>query len=537
MAWAEKRGNLWRARWHAPDGSIPSKPGFQTRKAAEKYGQAQEAAADNGTYVDPRAGRITLIEWVNEWYPAQDLEPTTLVNYKYAIEVHILPKFGTWALADITAEEVGKWERAIVARGFARRTAKDARTTLTTILNDAIPRHIKVNPAARKRGKGRKGQRRIEHHEQAEKVWATPLQVLLIAERLAALTGRDEDFLLGITDGYTGMRWSETVGLMPDYVLPDRMDGDTINIQWKLYEFGGHFYRGRPKDGSIRPADLPPFLAELLAWHKTQIKGRRCTCRKFEAVAGPASGATWCTGSEYMFLSPGGCHYRRGPYGERYFHPAADGWYPERVHRSARPVLIDASAPFPGLPLAAWPAAVAGEEFTPPTGRGVARFTSDPKTARCAVCRRAFPRRLDGLVISHKSNGERCPGSGQVPGDDVALASWMPLIKGLTPHGKRHGLKVWMDEDQVADVLKSERLGHDEPGMRGVYGHVSQTMREELKAALQARWEKSLRQRAELAPVSAVPLLNRLLADVPPTTGHVHGRLAPKGDGSRHSKR
>ena len=42
MAWAEKRGNLWRARWHAPDGSVPSRPGFKTRKAAEKYGQAQQ---------------------------------------------------------------------------------------------------------------------------------------------------------------------------------------------------------------------------------------------------------------------------------------------------------------------------------------------------------------------------------------------------------------------------------------------------------------------------------------------------------------
>ena len=113
------------------------------------------------------------------------------------IEVHILPKFGSWALADITAEEVGKWERQIMAQGFARRTARDARTTLTTIINDAIPRHIKVNPAARKRGKGRKGQRRIERHEQAEKVWATPFQVLLISVRLAALTGRDEDFLFG----------------------------------------------------------------------------------------------------------------------------------------------------------------------------------------------------------------------------------------------------------------------------------------------------------------------------------------------------
>jgi hypothetical protein len=238
-----------------------------------------------------------------------------------------------------------------------------------------------------------------------------------------------------------------------------------------------------------------------------------------------------------MFLSPGGSHYRRGPYGERYFHPAADGWYPEREHRSARPVLIDAHVPFPGQPLAAWAAAIPGEEFIPPKGRRVARFTSDPITARCAVCRRAFPRRLDGLVISHKSNGERCPGSVQVPGEDVALASWTPLIKGLTPHGKRHGLKVWMDEDQIADVLKSERLGHDEPGMRGVYGHVSPAMREELKAALQARWEESLRQRAALSPVSAVPLLNRLLVGVHPAAKPTRSRLAPKMSARKEVRR
>jgi hypothetical protein len=149
------------------------------------------------------------------------------------------------------------------------------------------------------------------------------------------------------------------------------------------------------------------------------------------------------------------------------------------------------------------------------------------------VCRRAFPRRLDGLVISHKSNSERCPGSGQVPGEDVALASWTPLIKGLTPHGKRHGLKVWMDEDKIADVLKSERLGHDEPGMRGVYGHVSPAMREELKAALQARWEQSLRQRAALSPVSVVPLLDRLLVGINPADKLIRPRQALKPRVSR----
>jgi hypothetical protein len=33
-----------------------------------------------------------------------------------------------------------------------------------------MPKHIQVNPAARKRGKGKKGQRRIAEAEKAEKV-------------------------------------------------------------------------------------------------------------------------------------------------------------------------------------------------------------------------------------------------------------------------------------------------------------------------------------------------------------------------------
>ena len=86
-----------------------------------------------------------------------------------------------------------------------------------------------------------------------------------------------------------------------------------------------------------------------------------------------------------------------------------------------------------------------------------------------------------------------------------------------------------MDEDKIADVLKSERLGHDEPGMRGVYGHVSQSMREELKAALEARWQESLYQRAQMTPRSVVPLLDKLLAGASgPPWADARSRLAPK---------
>ena len=205
MAYAEKRGNLWRARWRGPDGTLESKPGFKTRKAAEDYGRDQEAAIRNHAYVDPRAGQITLTEWVNQWYPALDLEPTTLSNYRYLIEVHILPVFGHRSLASLVTEEIATWEMQLVRNGYSRRTAGDARSMLITVLGDAVPRYVQVNPAERKRGKGRKGLRRIAKKERAEKAWATPLQALLVAERCATLSGRGTDFVMILTmEGYSG---------------------------------------------------------------------------------------------------------------------------------------------------------------------------------------------------------------------------------------------------------------------------------------------------------------------------------------------
>jgi hypothetical protein len=56
-------------------------------------------------------------------------------------------------------------------------------------------------------------------------------------------------------------------------------------------------------------------------------------------------------------------------------------------------------------------------------------------------------------------------------------------------------------------------MGHEVPGMRGVYSHVSDAMRAELTTALQERWTFSLRERARLAPRSIVAVLDGLLAE------------------------
>jgi hypothetical protein len=71
-------------------------------------------------------------------------------------------------------------------------------------------------------------------------------------------------------------------------------------------------------------------------------------------------------------------------------------------------------------------------------------------------------------------------------------------------------------------------MGHEVPGIRGVYSHVSDAMRAELTMALQERWAASLRERARLAPHSVVPVLDTLLAARPPLSAKIRSQIAPR---------
>ena len=108
---------------------------------------------------------------------------------------------------------------------------------------------------------------------------------------------------------------------------------------------------------------------------------------------------------------------------------------------------------------------------------------------------------------------------------DVPLACWFPIKPGLTVHGLRHGHKTWMAEDGMPEILAEQRLGHQVPGMRGLYTHASTRMRDDLKHALQTRWEDSLRARAAINPHSPLPLLDELL-----TAEVTHRNQATPGD-------
>ena len=259
----------------------------------------------------------------------QDVGLSTVENREYLIRRFIRPSFGACELGSLTTEDITRWENSIPARtGVSRRVARDARAVLCTMLGDAAaakPPLIPYNPAIRPRNRGRRTGRKLDRGPQ--RVWATPLQALLVAERAALLSGRDEDFTMVVTIAYTGMRWGETIGLERDYVHDDE-----IHVEWQLREIRSTFHRLPPKDDSYRspnwepclPVDLPPFLADLLARQIKAQPRQRCACAAQHGGSG-----------HYVFLGPDGGHPRRSNYARRVFRPACDGRYQPQPSQAA----------------------------------------------------------------------------------------------------------------------------------------------------------------------------------------------------------
>jgi hypothetical protein len=129
---------------------------------------------------------------------------------------------------------------------------------------------------------------------------------------------------------------------------------------------------------------------------------------------------------------------------------AATGWYPTKGHLTVRPVPV-LGEPWPGVPV---------------RGRNAA--------GRADTC-------------------------------------WLPVARGLTPHGLRHTHRTLMEELGTPAKLADERMGHEDGSIQARYTHITPVMRERLLAGLTELWEAALDARLQLAERSPVAVLDGLL--------------------------
>ena len=255
MAFVEKRApGRWRARYRGPDGRERSKT-FGRRVDAEKWIVTQSADLVRGDWIDPQLGRMTFAAWTGKWSMGLvGQRPTTRALNEGVVRNYLLPRFGDWPLAGITASDVQQMVSEELAAGKLSSSAiRRHAIVLGTILKAAVlDGRIGRNPCA-----GLK----LPPEESREMRFLEPVEVAQLSDAIQPRHYRP----LVLTAAYVGLRWGELAGLRLDRVDLLRRQ---IRVDQQLTEVSGRVAFGPPKTkAGERTCSIPRTLVDLLAEH------------------------------------------------------------------------------------------------------------------------------------------------------------------------------------------------------------------------------------------------------------------------------
>ena len=127
----------WRALYRDNDGKQRSKS-FDRKADAAKFLATVEADQLRGTYVDPRAGKITLNEYAETFMAAQVWREGTRAKAQSHIDNHIGSALGNRQLATITRTDVQAFVASLTAKGLAPTTVQGIHVRPVSIFEAAV---------------------------------------------------------------------------------------------------------------------------------------------------------------------------------------------------------------------------------------------------------------------------------------------------------------------------------------------------------------------------------------------------------------
>jgi integrase len=412
--YTEWRGGTCRVKWwtgeYHPSGRkrFESEGGFTDDDEAYEYGLEKMSEIRRGTGISNRDSSTLMTDWIDDWFSATDHAYTTYKSYKAIINKHIRPYFSGKTVGEIDVIAYRAFRKHIRTKLPAPGSAKNVMTVLGMILDDAVPRLIKVSPVERKRQRG-KYVKKTQRERKRDMNIAAVDQLARNAETVFGYPGH----VMIWTMAMTGMRPGELFGLRREYCYPNwpasdpRPDDDeedrykedvlrygtgdslmpAIRVQQQVQQVLGSTAEVPPKYFSYRTLVIPPFLAEMLE----RLLASHDNKWVFPAIAGGCLASAAFSVDYWPYMSKG-----------------AD----------ERPVVRGGRNPRPAIPR-------------------------------------------------------------------------VPDFAGKRMYLIRHGHKAWLDEAfEHSRFAVETRMGHEMPGVEGVYSSVTAPMERAIMKSLQERWER-----------------------------------------------
>lgn len=246
-------------------------PREASKLRAEAIAEAQRPAQQAER---PRTGTYAR-SWVLAREPG--LKRSTAERYASTVHHHILPAFGEWFLDKLDEEAIAAWRDRMSASGAAAATVNGRLRVLRTLLEDAVPRYLPRNPAAKVRAVR-------EHTVDRPPNRLVPVEIGRVLDAMRRAHDRDVATLAvymqarpmeqrrRIPFAYpivlalvsTGMRWGEVSALR----------WSDIDERTKTITVARAQYRGTvdtTKTGSVRSVPLADELAAVLQEHRVLL--------------------------------------------------------------------------------------------------------------------------------------------------------------------------------------------------------------------------------------------------------------------------
>jgi integrase len=133
----DRRGAKWVARWRDGDGKQRWKS-FDRKLDAERFLTGVRADLQRGTYLDPKAGAVSLREYATErWLPAQlHVRANTAATYRSHLETWIVPLLGDRRVGAIKRTDCTSFVAALSAQ-LAPSTVATVYAVLTAVMGSA----------------------------------------------------------------------------------------------------------------------------------------------------------------------------------------------------------------------------------------------------------------------------------------------------------------------------------------------------------------------------------------------------------------
>lgn len=194
----------WYAAYLGTDGRYHEEGGFRTEREAERAGSRLERDAERGDWSSPVSGRMTFKRYVDEcyWPTTAHLEVSTRAGYRYYLDKHFLPRFGSLAMRRISASHIQSWVNEAADGQLSARSVVKYHALLHKIFARAvIDRVVPVNPCA---------------HTELPRVITQPKQIITADQFEAILDTVPARYrMLVLLAIETGMRWGELIALRP----------------------------------------------------------------------------------------------------------------------------------------------------------------------------------------------------------------------------------------------------------------------------------------------------------------------------------